>query len=149
MDPADLAMAVEERGFFSLYLPEHTHLPVRSDVPPATVEGVAAEDYRRSLDPYVSLASAASVTERILLGTGVSLVPQHDPIVLAKQIATLDYLSAGRFVLGMGFGWNAAEASDHGVEFSRRREVAREKVLCMQALWSRDQAEYQGEHVSL
>ena len=145
MAPADLARAVEERGFHSLYLPEHTHLPVRADTPPALVEGVHLEDYRRSLDPFVALATAAAVTERILLGTGVVLAAQHDPIVLAKQIATLDHLSGGRVVFGMGFGWNRAEAADHGVAFAERREVAREHVLCMQALWSQEQAEFHGE----
>ena len=149
MAPADLARAAEERGFHSLYLPEHTHLPVRDDVPPALVEGVHLDDYRRSLDPFVALATAASVTERILLGTGVVLVAQHDPIVLAKQIATLDHLSGGRVVFGMGFGWNRAEAADHGVPFEARRDVAREHVLCMQALWSQDQAEFHGRFVSL
>jgi probable F420-dependent oxidoreductase len=149
MAPADLARAAEERGFYSLYLPEHTHLPVSADTPPALVEGVHAEDYRRSLDPFVALSTAASVTERILLGTGVVLVAQHDPIVLAKQIATLDHLSGGRVVFGMGFGWNRQEAADHGVDFGERREVAREHVLCMQALWSQDQAEYHGDHVHL
>ena len=149
MAPADLARAVEERGFHSFYLPEHTHLPVRADTPPALVEGVHAEDYRRSLDPFVGLSTAASVTERILLGTGVVLAAQHDTIVLAKQIATLDHLSGGRVVFGMGFGWNREEAADHGVEFATRRDVAREHVLCMQALWSEDQAEYHGEHVQL
>jgi probable F420-dependent oxidoreductase len=149
MAPADLARAVEDRGFHSLYLPEHTHLPVRADSPPALVEGVHADDYRRSLDPLVALATAASVTTRIRLGTGVLLAAQHDPIVLAKQIATLDQLSGGRVVFGMGFGWNREEAADHGVDFSSRREVAREHVLCMQALWSQDQAEYHGDHVDL
>ena len=119
------------------YLPEHTHLPVRADQPPALVEGVDADDYRRSLDPIVALATAASVTRRILLGTGVVLVAQHDPIVLAKQLATLDHLSGGRVVLGIGFGWNREEAADHGVAFEDRRAIAREHVLCMQALWSR------------
>jgi probable F420-dependent oxidoreductase len=117
--------------------------------PPALVQGVHLEDYKRSLDPFVSLAAAAAVTDRILLGTGVTLVAQHDPIVLAKQIATLDRLSGGRFVLGMGYGWNRDEAADHGVDFSQRRAVARDKVLCMQALWSRDEAEYHGAHVEL
>jgi probable F420-dependent oxidoreductase len=149
MAPAHLARAAEDRGFHSLYLPEHTHLPVSADTPPALVEGVHADDYRRSLDPFVALATAASVTERILLGTGVVLVAQHDPIVLAKQIATLDHLSGGRVVFGMGFGWNRQEAADHGVAFGERREVAREHVLCMQALWSQDQAEYHGDHVDL
>ena len=149
MAPADLARAVEERGFDALYLPEHTHLPVRADRPPALVEGVELDDYRRSLDPFVALSTAASVTSRISLGTGIVLVAQHDPIVLAKQIATLDHLSGGRVDFGMGFGWNRAEAADHGVAFEKRREVAREHVLCMQALWSQEQAEFHGEHVSL
>ncbi|HEY4947028.1 MAG TPA: TIGR03619 family F420-dependent LLM class oxidoreductase, partial [Acidimicrobiales bacterium] len=148
MGPADLARAAEDRGFHSLYLPEHTHLPVRAATPPALVEGVHRDDYRRSLDPLVALATAASVTGRIKLGTGVVLVAQHDPIVLAKQIATLDHLSGGRVVLGIGFGWNRAEAADHGVEFRMRREVAREHVLCMQALWAEEQAAFHGAHVS-
>ena len=149
MKPADLAVAVEERGFDSLYLPEHTHLPVRADTPPALVGGVRLEDYRRSLDPFVALATAASVTTTVRLGTGVVLVAQHDPIVLAKQVATLDHLSDGRVDLGIGFGWSRAEAADHGVDFSRRREVAREHVLCIQALWGAEQAEYHGVHVDL
>jgi probable F420-dependent oxidoreductase len=149
MAPAELARAVEARGFHSFYLPEHTHLPVRADAPPAMVEGVHADDYRRSLDPIVGLSAAASVTERILLGTGVVLAAQHDPIVLAKQIATLDHLSGGRVVFGMGFGWNREEAADHGVEFAARRDVAREHVLCMQALWSEERAEYRGRYVQL
>ncbi len=149
LTPAALARAAEERGFDSLFVPEHTHLPVRADIPPALVEGVRLEDYRRSLDPLVALATAASVTERIPLGTGVVLVAQHDPVVLAKQVATLDHLSRGRVVLGIGFGWNRAEAADHGVPFESRRDVAREHVLCMQSLWSDDQAEFHGRHVSL
>ena len=132
-----------------MYFPEHTHLPVRADTPPALVEGVANDDYRRSLDPLVALATAASVTDRILLGTGVLLIAQHDPIVLAKQLATLDHLSGGRVVLGMGFGWNREEAADHGVAFEDRRAVAREHVLCMQALWSEERAEFHGDYVTL
>ena len=149
MAPADLARAVEERGFASLYLPEHTHLPVRAATPPALVEGVRADDYKRSLDPFVALATAAPVTTDLRLGTGVVLAAQHDPIVLAKQIATLDHLSGGRVVLGIGFGWNREEAADHGVEFSARRQVAREHVLCMQALWRDEQAEFHGTYVDL
>ncbi len=149
MAPADLARAVEERGFHSLYLPEHTHLPVRADTPPALVEGVHLDDYRRSLDPFVALSMAAAVTERITLGTGVALVAQHDPIVLAKLLATLDHLSGGRVVFGLGFGWNRAEAADHGVPFGERRAIAREHVLCMQALWSEERPEYHGRYVSL
>ena len=149
MTPADLGRAVEDRGFDSLYLPEHTHLPVRADSPPALVEGVHLDDYRRSLDPFVALSMAAAVTERITLGTGVVLAAQHDPIVLGKLIATLDHLSGGRVVFGLGFGWNREEAADHGVPFGERRAVAREHVLCMQALWSQEQAEFHGHYVDL
>jgi probable F420-dependent oxidoreductase len=147
--PAALAVAAEERGFSSLYVPEHTHLPVAEAEPPALVEGVALEDYRRSLDPLAALAAAAAVTSRIRLGTGVCLVAQHDPLVLAKQVATLDLLSGGRVVLGVGYGWNRREAADHGVEFPRRRAVAAEKLACMQALWSMEVAEFHGAHVDL
>ena len=149
LGPADLAEAVEERGYASLYFPEHTHLPVAESAPPALVAGVSLEDYRRTLDPFVALAAAAARTERIRLGSGVSLVAQHDPVVLAKQVATLDHVSAGRVVLGVGFGWNRQEASDHGVDFDRRREVAAEKLRCMQALWSSDVAEFHGTYVDL
>jgi len=90
-----------------------------------------------------------ATTERLRLGTGILLVAQHDPIALAKQIATLDHLSGGRFTLGLGFGWNQAEAEDHGIDFSRRHALVREHVLCMQALWSEDQAEFHGEFVDL
>ncbi len=147
--PARFAQAAEELGYYSLYLPEHTHLPVRQSEPPGLVDGVRLEDYRRGLDPIVALSLAAAVTSHIRLGTGVLLVAQHDPIALAKQIATLDYLSAGRFVLGYGYGWNRAEAADHGVEFSMRRDLAHEKLGLMQALWSQDQASYAGDLVSL
>jgi len=148
MAPGAFAVAAEERGYHSLYLPEHTHLPVGS-VPPSLVEGVHFDDYRRTLDPFTALASAAALTETILLGTGIALVAQHDPIVLAKQIATLDHLSGGRFVLGMGYGWNIQEAADHGVAFADRRAIAREKVLCMQALWTEDEATFDGRWVTL
>jgi probable F420-dependent oxidoreductase len=148
MGPAALAVAVEERGYHSLYLPEHTHLPVGSE-PPALVSGVRLDDYRRGLDPFTALAAAAAVTDRILLGTGIALVAQHDPIVLAKQIATVDHLSGGRFVLGMGYGWNRQEAADHGLDFADRRAIAREKVLCMQALWDSDEASFDGRWVTL
>jgi probable F420-dependent oxidoreductase len=149
MSPAALARAAEDRGFDSLFLPEHTHLPVRADQPPGLVDGVRSEDYRRTLCPLVSLSTAVSTTERIRLGTGILLVAQHDPIVLAKQIATLDHLSHGRVTLGIGFGWNRAEAEDHGVDFASRHAVVREHLLCMQALWSQEQAQFHGEFIDL
>jgi probable F420-dependent oxidoreductase len=147
--PATLAAAAEERGFDSLFLPEHTHLPVRADHPPALVEGVRPDDYRRGLCPLVALSTAVPMTQRIRLGTGILLAAQHDPIVLAKQVATLDHLSGGRITLGIGFGWNRAEAEDHGVDFSRRHAIVREHLLCMQALWSSEQAEFHGAFVDL
>jgi probable F420-dependent oxidoreductase len=149
MTPAALAQSAEEFGFDALYLPEHTHLPVRADRPPALVEGVRLDDYQRGLCPLVSLSSALSTTTRIGLGTGILLAAQHDPVVLAKQVATLDHLSGGRFTLGIGFGWNRAEAEDHGVDWSRRHALVREHLLCMQALWSEEQAEFHGEFIDL
>jgi probable F420-dependent oxidoreductase len=147
--PSEWARQVEERGFYSLYLPEHTHMPVSADSPPSLVEGVNADNYKRSLDPYVALAAAGAVTSKLRLGTGVSLVAQHDPIVLAKQVATLDHMSGGRFVLGIGFGWNKIEAEDHGIDFNARRKIAREKVLCMKQIWTQDRAEFHGDYVEL
>jgi probable F420-dependent oxidoreductase len=145
--PAVLATAVEELGFDSLYLPEHTHLPVQEDTPPALVGGVRLDDYKRCLDPLVALSTAAAVTARIGLGTGILLVAQHEPILLAKQVATLDHLSGGRVTLGVGFGWNRTEAEDHGVEWARRHQVVREHLAAAEAIWSTDQAEYHGEFV--
>ncbi len=145
--PAALAVAVEELGFDSVWLPEHTHLPVREDVPPALVEGVRLDDYKRCLDPLVALSTAAAVTTRTRRGTGILLVAQHDPIVLAKQVATLDHLSGGRVTLGIGFGWNRAEAEDHGVDFTRRHAVVREHLAAMEAIWSQERAEYHGEFI--
>ncbi|HVB90962.1 MAG TPA: LLM class F420-dependent oxidoreductase [Acidimicrobiales bacterium] len=149
MTPAALAGTVEELGFDALYLPEHTHLPVRADAPPSLVEGVRPDDYRRGLCPLVSLSTAVATTQRIRLGTGILLAAQHDPIVLAKQVATLDHLSGGRFTLGIGFGWNRAEAEDHGVDFGRRHALVWEHMQCMQALWSEERAEFHGDLIDL
>ena len=145
--PATLAAAVEELGFDSVWFPEHTHLPVREDLPPALVEGVRLDDYKRCLDPLVALATAAAVTTRIGLGTGVLLAAQHDPILLAKEVATLDHLSNGRVTLGVGYGWNRSEAEDHGMDFGRRRAVVGEHLAAMEAIWSHDEAEFHGEFV--
>lgn len=147
MDPVELAVEVEARGFASLYVPEHTHIPVSRRTPPPTGEAELPEEYKRTLDPYISLAAASSRTRRIRLGTGIALVAQHDPIALAKQIATLDVLSQGRLVLGIGYGWNQDEMESHGVDPKRRRAHVREVMLAMQALWSQDVAEFHGEFV--
>ncbi len=149
MPPVQLAPEVESRGLHSLYLPEHTHIPVSRRTPPPTGEAELDDAYRRTLDPFVALAMAGAVTSTLRLGTGVALVAQHDPIVLAKQVATLDHLTGGRAVLGVGFGWNHEEMEDHGIDPRRRRAVAREHVLAMQALWSKDVASFEGEFVHL
>lgn len=149
MDPVALAVAAEERGFASLYLPEHTHIPTSRRTPPPTGDAELAEEYLRSLDPWVALAAAASRTRKLRLGTAIALVGQRDPIALAKQIATLDLLSEGRLTLGIGYGWNREEMENHGIDTRRRRARVREHVLCMQALWSNEVAEFRGEFVTL
>lgn len=133
--PTRLARTLEERGFCGLYLPEHTHIPVTRDTA-APMGGELPEEYGRTLDPFVALGQAAAVTERLTLGTGITLVAQHDPIVLAKQAATLDHLCGGRFTLGVGYGWNVEEAADHGVEWRTRRELVRDRLALMRALWA-------------
>jgi probable F420-dependent oxidoreductase len=145
--PVDLARAVEERGFSSLYLPEHTHIPVSRRTPAPTGDEQLADEYRRTLDPFVALAAAAASTETIELGTGICVLAQHEPIVTAKTIATLDRLSAGRFVLGIGFGWNVEEMEDHGIDVRRRRELVREHLLAMRRLWADEVASFDGEFV--
>ena len=147
MSPIELAREAEERGFHSLYIPEHTHIPVsrRSPAPTGTPE--LGEEYKRSLDPYIALAAAAAVTERILLGTGIGLVAQHDPIAFAKELATLDVISEGRLVLGIGYGWNHEEMENHGVDPKRRRAHVRETMLAMQALWSQEVASFEGDFI--
>lgn len=147
MDVRELAVAVEERGFTSLWVPEHTHIPTSRATPPPAGGGDLAEEYPRSPDPWVSLAAAAAVTGRIRLGTGVALVAQHHPINLAKVVASVDALSAGRTVLGVGFGWNREEMVDHGVDFATRRARVSEHVAAMRTLWSGDEAEFHGEFV--
>ncbi|MFJ3926122.1 TIGR03619 family F420-dependent LLM class oxidoreductase [Streptomyces sp. NPDC090022] len=146
--PVRLARALEERGFGGLYLPEHTHIPVDRDTP-APMGGELPEMYGRTLDPFVALGQAAAVTERLHLGTGITLVAQHDPIGLAKQVATLDHLSGGRFTLGLGYGWNVEEAADHGVEWATRRELVRDRMALMRALWAPQPTAYVGQFCSV
>ncbi len=147
MDVRDLAVAAEERGFSSLWVPEHTHIPTSRATPAPTGDADLADEYGRSPDPWISLAAAAAVTGRIRLGAGVALVAQHHPINLAKAVASVDALSAGRVVCGVGFGWNREEMADHGVDFATRRARVREHVTAMRALWTDDEAEFHGEFV--
>jgi probable F420-dependent oxidoreductase len=149
MDPVELAVEAEARGLGSLYIPEHTHIPVSRRTPPPTGDATLAEEYKRSLDPLVTLAAAAARTSRIRLGTGVMLPAQREPIVTAKAIATLQNLSGGRFCFGIGFGWNEDEMEDHGVDYRSRRAHTREHVLAMQALWRDEVASFEGDHVTV
>ena len=146
--PVRLAQELEQRGFAGLYLPEHTHIPVSRATPYPAGEPLPPE-YGRTLDPFATLAAAAAVTRRLELGTAITLVAQHDPICLAKQIATLDHLSRGRFTLGVGFGWNVEEAADHGVDWPRRRDLVRDRMGLMRALWAAEPTAYSGEHASV
>jgi len=147
--PAEAARAAESAGFDGFFVPEHTHIPVRRTAAHPRTGGAELPDdrYLRTLDPWVSLSMAAAVTSTIRLGTAVALPAEHDPIALAKTIASLDHLSGGRVVLGVGFGWNTDELTDHGIPAARRRTVLTEYVAAMQALWSREEATYEGEFV--
>jgi probable F420-dependent oxidoreductase len=137
MHPAELAAAAEERGFESIFYPEHSHMPESSGGWPGGP--VIPDFYSHTLDLFTALGAAAAVTSRIKVGSGICLVPQHDAIWLAKQVATIDHISAGRFVFGVGFGWNRSELADHGVVFSERRERTREHVAAMKTLWSAEE----------
>jgi probable F420-dependent oxidoreductase len=147
--PAKAAQLAEARGFHTFYVPEHTHIPVKREAPhPGTEDGSLPDDrYMRTLDPWVSLAGAAVVTSRIELATAVALPVEHDPITLAKTIASLDHLSGGRVMMGTGFGWNTDELTDHGVPPGKRRTVLREYIEAMRALWTQEQAAYDGAFV--
>ena len=142
-----VARMAEDRGVESLWAPEHTHVPVVSTSPTPT--GFALPDYYKQLfDPFLVLTAAAAVTSRIRLGTGIVLVANHDPITLAKQIATLDRISGGRFMLGVGAGWNREEIENHGVEFETRWSRAIEHLEAMKAIWTQDEAAFSGKWVN-
>jgi probable F420-dependent oxidoreductase len=146
IQPTDLARAVEERGLDSLFFPEHTHIPVARTTPfPGGIP--LPEWYWRTHDPFTALAAAAAVTTRIKLGTGICLVIERDPIILAKECASLDMISGGRFVLGIGAGWNVEEMANHGANYQHRWKIVREKILAMKAIWTQDEAEFHGEFV--
>src|SRR5499426_222596 len=146
MGPAELGRALEERGFESLWAPEHSHIPLsrRSAFPQG---GDLPKKYYDVMDPFVTLAAAAAATTRLRVGTGVCLVVQRDPIQTAKAVASLDQVSAGRFLFGIGAGWNAEEMFDHGTDFKSRFKVMRERVDAMRAIWTKSKPEYSGEFV--
>ena len=151
MRPDDVARAAEERGFESLWFPEHSHIPTSR----ATPWGGAAnapplpEMYWRTFDQFVALAAAAAATTSLRIASGITLVAQRDPIWLAKQVASVDALSKGRLIFGIGYGWNKEEMASHGVAYTQRRALLREKVLMMKQLWTEDRAEFHGELLHL
>lgn len=145
--PDELARMVEERGFESLFFPEHTHIPASRETPyPAG--GELPEEYRRIIDPFVALTAAAVATDRLRVGTGLCLVVERDPIVTAKEVASVDHLSGGRFLFGVGAGWNLEEMRNHGTEPERRFGLMRERVEAMKEIWTSEEASYEGRHVS-
>ncbi len=147
IQPVELAVAAEERGFDSLLVTEHTHIPTSRKTPwPGGTD--LPQDYWHTHDPFVALSAAAAVTERIRLGTGICLVVERDPIQLAKEVASLDVISGGRFVFGIGAGWNQEEMENHGVDFPTRWKLVREKVLAMRTIWTEDEPEFHGEFIN-
>ena len=147
IDIRELARAVEERGFDALLLPEHTHIPV-SRRTPYPGGGELPKCYSHTHDPFVALSFAASVTTKLWLGTGICLVPQRDPIVTAKCISSLDRLSNGRFLFGIGGGWNVDEMENHGARYETRFQLMRERILAMKALWTQEEAAFHGKMVN-
>jgi probable F420-dependent oxidoreductase len=146
LDPATLARLVEERPFYALFFAEHTHIPTSRETPHPS-GAVLPDQYSHTHDPFVALSFAAAATERIKIGTGVCLVVERDPIVTAKEVASLDRLSDGRFLFGIGAGWNQEEMRNHGTDPSRRFKLMRERVEAMKEIWTQDEAEYHGELV--
>ena len=149
IQPVELAREVESRGFESLWFPEHSHIPTSRETPWAGIKDAPPlpEMYWRTHDQFVALAACAAVTEKIRLGTGITLVAQRDAIWLAKEAASLDMISGGRFELGIGYGWCVEEMRNHGLDYSKRRAILREKMLLMKELWTKDEASFSGDHI--
>lgn len=148
ISPTELAVAVEERGFESVWVPEHSHIPL-SRKTPFPGGGDLPQQYYDTLDPFVTLAAMAAVTKKIMLGTGICLVTQRDPIHLAKESASVDYISGGRMMLGIGAGWNQDELENHGGDYDTRFKMMDDRMGAVQAMWTQDEAEYHGPFVDL
>ena len=151
LDPGSLAVEIEQRGFDSMFFPEHSHIPVSraTDYPDAYGGGVLPDFYKRTYDPFISCAFAAAATTTLQVGTGICLLALRDTVHTAKLVASVDRLSGGRFVFGVGFGWNRDEFATHRVDFDTRHRKVREQVQLLRRMWTDDVAEFQGEHVSL
>ena len=143
----ELARAAEDRGFESLFVPEHTHIPV-SRRTPFPAGGPLPKEYSHTFDPFVSLMAAAAATKKIRVGTGICLIIERDTVVTAKEVASLDVLSGGRFELGVGAGWNAEEMENHGTQFTTRFKKMSEQILAMKEIWNKDEAEFHGQFVN-
>ena len=149
INPMTLAKEAEDRDFESIWFPEHSHIPTSRETPWGLNPKAPPlpEEYWRTHDQFVALGMAGAVTSKIKLGTGITHVPQRDPIWLAKNVSTVDALTEGRFLFGIGYGWNKEELHHHGVKFTERRAVMRERILAMKELWANDEAEFHGDHV--
>ncbi len=150
MQPIELGREAEERGFESLWFPEHSHIPTNRVTPWGGREGAPPlpDFYWRTHDQFVALAAVAATTSTLKIGTGITLVAQRDPIWLAKEVASLDQLSGGRFLFGIGYGWNKEELAHHGVKYADRRDRVRESILAMKELWANDEASFSGQHIN-
>ena len=147
MKPQTLAVAMEERGFESMWAPEHSHIPL-SRKSPFIMGGELPKKYYDVMDPFVTLTAAAMATTRLRVGTGICLVNQRDPIQTAKSVASIDQISDGRFLFGIGNGWNQDEMENHGTDFKRRHKLVRERMEAMKVIWTESKAEYHGEFVN-
>lgn len=147
MHPAELAREVESRGFESLFFPEHTHIPA-SRKTPYPGGGELPKEYWHTHDPFVGLAMAAAVTQKLKVATGVCLVIERDTITLAKEVASIDFLSQGRFIFGVGGGWNVEEMANHGTDFRSRWRKLREQIAALKKIWSEEEPEFHGEFVN-
>jgi len=145
--PEELAPVLEQRGFESIWAPEHSHIPLTRKSP-FPGGGELPKKYYDTMDPFVTLTAAAIATKTLKVGTGVCLVAQRDPIQTAKLVASIDQVSKGRFLFGVGNGWNQDEVEDHGVAFASRHKVARERIEAMKEIWTKSKAEYHGEFVN-
>jgi len=145
--PDELARELEQRGFESIWLPEHTHIP-SSRLTPYPGGGELPKEYSHTYDPFVALTAAAAATTKLLLASGICLIIERDPITTAKEVASIDVLSGGRFIFGIGGGWNAEEMENHGTNYKTRWRLLRERILAMKEIWSKDEAEYHGEFVN-
>jgi len=146
VDVVELATELEQRGFESLLVPEHTHIPVsrKTEWPGG---GDLPKEYYHTYDPFVALSFVAGATKTIKIGTGICLIPQRDPIATAKSVASLDHLSKGRFIFGIGGGWNVDEMENHGAQYSSRFKLLKENILAMKQFWTEEKGEFHGEFV--